>query len=76
MLHADSDMGGGAAVRHGQRRYRLRRREGAAAYEDLQEQVAVVAEEAGKSRDALVSAVKEMGQACGDCHDNFRAEEF
>lgn len=48
----------------------------AAAYEALQEAVAVVAEEAGKGRDAMAAAVQDMGQACGNCHDDFRAEEF
>lgn len=48
----------------------------AAAYEDLQEKVAVVAEEAGKGKDALTAAVSEMGKTCGNCHDDFRAEEF
>ena len=48
----------------------------AAAYENLQEKVAVVAAEAGKGKDALTAAVSEMGKACGNCHDDFRAEEF
>ncbi len=48
----------------------------AAAYEALQEAVAVVAEEAGKGRDAMAAAVQEMGKSCGNCHDDFRAEDF
>lgn len=48
----------------------------AAAYEDLQEAVAVVAEEAGKGRDAMAASVQELGNSCGNCHDDFRAEEF
>ena len=48
----------------------------AADYEDLREKVAVVAEEAGKGKDALTAAVSEMGKACGNCHDDFRAKEF
>ena len=48
----------------------------AAGFEDLQEKIAAVAEEAGKGKDALTAAVSEAGKACGNCHDDFRAEKF
>ncbi|HUF86854.1 MAG TPA: cytochrome c [Thermohalobaculum sp.] len=48
----------------------------ASAYGQLRERVAVVAEEAGKGKDALTAAVSEMGKACGNCHDDNRAKEF
>lgn len=46
------------------------------AYEDLRDAVATVAEEAGKGQQELTAAVSEMGNACGNCHDDFRADEF
>jgi cytochrome c556 len=46
------------------------------ALEDWRAAVAVVADEAGKSQEALAAAVGEMGKACGGCHKPFRAEEF
>ena len=45
-------------------------------FQDLRDRAAVVAEEAGKGKEALTAAVSEMGKACGNCHDDFRAEEF
>ena len=48
----------------------------ASKYQALRDEVAVVVEEAGKGKDALTAAVSEMGKACGNCHDDYRAEEF
>ncbi len=47
------------------------------AYQELRDRVDVVVEEAGKGQEALAAAVSEMGkQGCGNCHDDYRAEEF
>ena len=45
-------------------------------YQELRDRVDVVVAEAGKGQEALTAAVQEMGKACGNCHDDFRAEEF
>lgn len=46
------------------------------AYENLRDAVGVVADEAGEGQQELTAAVSEMGNACGNCHDDFRADEF
>lgn len=52
-------------------------REGfASAYEALREEAATVAAEAGKGQEALAASVQEMGQSCGNCHDDYRADDF
>ena len=48
----------------------------AAEFQDMKDKVAVVAEEAGRGKDALAAAVQELGKSCGNCHDSYRAEEF
>lgn len=44
-------------------------------FEDLREQAAVVVAEAGKGHDQLRAAVGELGQVCGNCHEDFRLDE-
>lgn len=46
------------------------------AYQELRDRVDVVVEEAGTGQEALAAAVQEMGKGCGNCHDDYRAEEF
>ncbi len=46
------------------------------AYQDLRDKVDAVAAQAGEGKDALTAAVSEMGKSCGNCHDDFRADEF
>lgn len=46
------------------------------AYQALRDRVAQLVEEAGKGQPELTAAVSEMGKACGNCHDNFRADDF
>ena len=49
----------------------------AEAYQALRDRVDVVIEEAGKGQEALAAAVSQMGkEGCGNCHDDYRAEEF
>ena len=46
------------------------------ALDGLRTAVANVAAEASKGQAELAAAVGEMGKACGDCHNTFRAKEF
>lgn len=46
------------------------------AYQGLRDKVDAVAAQAGDGKDALTAAVSEMGKSCGNCHDDFRADEF
>lgn len=48
----------------------------AQAFQELRDRVDVVVQEAGKGQPALAAAVTEMGKACGNCHDDYRAEDF
>lgn len=45
-------------------------------YQELRDAAAVLARDAGKGKDAMTAAVQQLGKACGNCHDDFRAEEF
>jgi cytochrome c556 len=44
-------------------------------YQNLRDRVAEVAAQAGEGQEALAAAVQEMGKACGNCHDDFRADD-
>lgn len=47
----------------------------AQAFQELRDRVDVVVQEAGKGQPALAAAVTEMGKSCGNCHDDYRAED-
>ncbi|MBT5432136.1 MAG: cytochrome c [Alphaproteobacteria bacterium] len=48
----------------------------AAAYGDMQAATAALAAEAGNGQEALAAAVGNLGKSCGNCHEDFRAEEY
>jgi len=43
---------------------------------DFRSAVANVAAQAGKGQAEMAAAVGEMGKACGNCHNSYRAKEF
>lgn len=47
-----------------------------AANDAFAEAAANLAAEAGNGADALKAAVQQLGKSCGNCHDDYRADEF
>jgi cytochrome c556 len=47
-----------------------------AAYQEMQEAAAALAADAGKGKDAMTAAVQALGKSCGNCHEDYRAEDF
>lgn len=45
------------------------------AFEDLRSAVETLAAEAGNGQEALVAAAGPVGNACGNCHENFRQKD-